>query len=274
MSFPSPARLFFAAILLTLTGCASLPNTTTVRTAAGRHECARSGTGAPTVVFEAGAGDGLETWAQVFPETGRFTTAFAYSRRGYGIGAPMLAHRDGATIVDELRTLLAAQNLKPPYILVGHSLGGLYMQLFAKLHPAEVAGVVLVDPTSSDQMERMKEERPGNYALLQTLVTVNALHTMSAEVRGMTETSRQWHAAGPFPRCPMILLSANRATAIDGTGFPAFIHRLHADLIAAWPGAEQRLVDSTHYIQREKPEFVIAAIHELVDRIRAEKPIP
>ena len=140
------------------------------------------------------------------------------------------------------------------------------MQLFAKLYPTEVAGVVLVDTTCPDQMARMKEERPGNYALLQTMVTVNALHTMSAEVRGMTETSRQWHAAGPFPRCPMILLTANRPTPIDGAGFLAFMHRLHAGLIGAWPGAEQRLVDSSHYIQRQRPDAVITAIRDVIAR--------
>lgn len=221
------------------------------------------------VVFEAGAGDGLETWVAVFPEVAKFTTAFAYSRRGYGVGVPVLVHRDGTSIVAELRALLAAQQLEPPYILVGHSLGGLYMQLFAKLHPNEVAGVVLVDPTSPDQMARMKEERHGNYALLQSMITLNALHTVSAEVRGMTATSQQWHEAGGFPQRPMILLSANRATAIDGADFPAFIQRLQASVVGAWPGAEQRFIESRHYIQRERPEAVIAAIREVFERALA-----
>lgn len=260
--------LLLTVAAATLCGCTSLPNTTTVQTAAGRHECARAGTGTPTVVFEAGAGDGMETWKQVFPEIAKSTTVFAYSRRGYGASAPVLAHRDGATIVGELRALLAAQDLKPPYILVGHSLGGLYMQLFAKLHPAEAAGVVLVDTTAPDQMARMKEERPGNYALLQTVMTVNVLHTMSSEVRNMTETSRQWHAAGPFPRRPMILLSASPAAAIDGAGFRGFMDRLHTELVSAWPGAERRIIDSGHYIQRERPAAVITAIREIIDRAK------
>jgi pimeloyl-ACP methyl ester carboxylesterase len=253
-------------VALVLSSCATLPHTTTVQTTAGRHECAQAGSGIPVVVFEAGAGDGLNTWASVFPEVAKFTTAFAYSRRGYGGGAPMLVHRDGASIVAELRTLLAARQLKPPYLLVGHSLGGLYMQLFAKLYPDEVAGVVLVDPTSPDQTARMKEERPANYALLQSMTTLNALHTVSAEVRGMTATSQQWHAAGGFPQRPMILLSANRAAALDGADFPAFIQRLQASVVSDWPGAEQRFIDSHHYIQRERPEVVIAAIREVFDR--------
>jgi pimeloyl-ACP methyl ester carboxylesterase len=264
--------LSLAGVAAIFCGCAGLPDTSTVQTPLGRHACAQAGGGVPTVVFEAGAGDGLETWAEVYPEVAKFTTAFAYSRRGYGASAPMIAHRDGATIVAELRALLAARNLKPPYVLVGHSLGGLYLQLFAKLHPGEVAGVVLVDSTVAHQMTRMKQERPGNYALLQTMVTVNALKTISAELRGLTETAQQWDAAGSFPRCPMILLSANRITPIDGAGFLAFMHQLHTELLATWPGAEQRLVDSTHYIQRERPEAVVAAIREVVDRARTGPP--
>jgi hypothetical protein len=126
--------------------------------------------------------------------------------------------------------------------------------------------VVLVDPTSPDQMARMKEERHANYAILQSMITLNALHTVSAEVRGMSATSQQWHAAGGFPQRPMILLSANRATAIDGAEFPAFIQRLQSSVVGAWPGAEQRFIDSRHYIQRERPEAVITAIREVFDR--------
>jgi pimeloyl-ACP methyl ester carboxylesterase len=266
-------RWLAATVLLTtLIGCTSLPNIRSVQTAAGRHDVAKAGTGTPPVIFEAGAGDGLDTWKQVFPEIAKQTTAFAYSRRGYGVGTPVLTHRDGATIVAELRALLAREGLQPPYILVGHSLGGLYMQLFAKLYPAEVAGVVLVDSTSPDQLARMKDERPGNYALMQSLITLNALHTMSAEVRGMTETSLQYHAAGPPPQCPMIMLSAKRGTAIDGAGFVEFIQRLQAEVVGAWPGAEQRFIDSRHYIQREQPEAVITAIRELL--VRAQNTTP
>lgn len=233
---------------------------------------AQAGTGGPVVVFEAGAGDGMESWAKVFPETATFTTAFAYSRRGYGFSLPVWSRRDGGTIVEELRGALAVRGLRPPYILVGHSIGGLYMQLFAKLHPEDVAGAVLVDTTHPDQLERMKSERPGNYALVQTAMKLNAAKTLGAEMRDLEETAREWHEAGSFPARPMILLSAGRANALDGAGFPEFMQRLHADIVAAWPGAERRVVDdSTHYIQRQRPEAVVGAIRELVDRFREEE---
>ena len=284
-AFPPPAARFIrpgchAAVLsvwlVLLAGCASLPDTATVQTARGEHSAVRAGTGSPTVIFEAGAGEKLDTWEKVFPVIAQDTTVFAYSRRGYGVGLPVLTKRDGATIVAELRALLAAEGLRPPYLLVGHSLGGLYLQLFAKMYPQEVAGAVLVDPTSPDQMARMQQEHAGSYALMQTMLAVSSLSTVTAEMRAMDETSRQWHAAGPFPRCPMILLSARRPTGPMGEDFLLFIQRMQAQVVAAWPGAEQRLVDSNHFIQQERPDVVIAAIREVLARGRPSRggPVP
>ena len=225
------------------------------------------GNGVPLVVFDAGAGAGesFHTWSKVLPSISQFTRTYAYTRRGYS-GVPVLSHRDGLTIVEELRSQLHALNLNPPYILVGHSLGGLYMQLFAKTHPDEVAGVVLVDTTHPDQLERMKTERPGNYRLVKSMMVLQGATTLGAEMRGTEETQKQWLAAGPLPPVPTILLSAQRDTAMNGHEFTAFFQQLHRELAAAWPGAELRMVDSDHFIQKHQPEAVVQAVRDVFDR--------
>src|SRR5262245_22200923 len=125
-----------------------LPNTQVIRLQDGRQvEFARLGTGGPAAVLEAGGGMRMTTWKKVFSEVAAFTTAVAYNRAGFGNSSPVEAPRNGPGIVRELRAFLRELGLRPPYVLVGHSLGGLYMQLFARLHPDEVAGLVLVDPT-------------------------------------------------------------------------------------------------------------------------------
>jgi len=224
-----------------------------------------AGSGSPTVIFEAGAGEKWDTWDQVLPEVSKLTRTFAYSRRGYE-GMPALSHRDAATIVEELRALLHEQHVDPPYLLVGHSLGGLYMQLFAKKYPDEVAGVVLVDTSHPDQVERMKAERRGNYFLAKTLGALNGASTVGAEMRAMAESQQQWHSAGPFPAVPMILLSATRNTAFNGDEFTLFFQQLHRELAASWPGAELRRVDSNHFIQRNRPDEVTRAIRDVLSR--------
>src|SRR5215467_11476206 len=125
-----------------------LPNTQMMRLQDGRQvEFARMGTGGPAVVLEAGGGLRMTTWKKVFPEIAAFTTVIAYNRAGFGRSGPAEAPRNGLTIVRELRTFLHDLGVRPPHVLVGHSLGGLYTQLFVRLHPDEVAGLVLVDPT-------------------------------------------------------------------------------------------------------------------------------
>ena len=97
------------------------------------------------MVFESGLGHGKRIWGPVFTGVTGFTRAIAYDRAGYGQSETSPEPRSGLQIVAELRAMLQTQGLKPPYVLVGHSLGGTYMKLFAKYHPEEVAGVVLVD---------------------------------------------------------------------------------------------------------------------------------
>ncbi|WP_286672160.1 alpha/beta fold hydrolase [Methylocystis iwaonis] len=80
------------------------------------------------------------------------TTVFAYNRPGIGASAPATTPRDGVTVVEELRATLRAKGIAPPYVLVGHSIGGLYVQLYARRHPNEVAGLGRFD--SSRAVER------------------------------------------------------------------------------------------------------------------------
>ena len=109
-----------------------------------------------TVVFENGSRAELQGWSGVISaldsqtsqsaaESTKSWSLFAYDRPGVGRSEPTDRPRDGRQIVADLRELLQQQDLKPPYLLVGHSLGGLYMQLFARLYPDEVQGLVLVD---------------------------------------------------------------------------------------------------------------------------------
>src|SRR5262245_28548614 len=122
--------------LILLAACGSrLP--ATVETVDGREvEIAAAGSGPITVVFEAGLGNDWTSWDDVASEVARHTQVFAYSRPGYGASSPATTPRDPQVIVEELRALLAAEGYAPPYVLVGHSIGGGYMELFAKAHPA------------------------------------------------------------------------------------------------------------------------------------------
>ena len=110
----------------------------------------KTGNGHPTVVFESGSGSPLETWVRVQPEVGKFTSTVSYDRAGNGLSPKGPTPRDGRQIALELHTMLHNANVQPPYILVGHSLGGPYIRVFAGMYPQEVTGMVLVDPTQEE----------------------------------------------------------------------------------------------------------------------------
>jgi pimeloyl-ACP methyl ester carboxylesterase len=104
------------------------------------------GKGGPTVVMEAGAGSPSLVWAQVAPEIAKTNRVITYDRAGLGWSDPSPKPRTAENIVAELHTLLAKSGEKPPYVLVGHSMGGVYMRMYAHKYPNEVKGIVLVDP--------------------------------------------------------------------------------------------------------------------------------
>ncbi len=111
------------------------------------------GTGEPTVVFDTGLTDETSAWALVQPTVARKTRTCSYDRAGVGFSDPGSRPGSSANIVDDLHRLLSAAAIKPPYLLVGHSYGGMNIKLFASTYPSEVIGMVFVDPSHEDQSE-------------------------------------------------------------------------------------------------------------------------
>lgn len=123
-----------------------------------------TGSGAPVVVLEAGIAATSLSWALVQPLLAERTTVVSYDRAGLGWSGPARTARTPSEIAVELRTALRAAGLEGPYVLAGHSFGGLVVQRFATLYRADVLGLVLVDalaaaewcPVSTEQRRRLE----------------------------------------------------------------------------------------------------------------------
>src|ERR1700690_3455652 len=115
------------------------------------------GSGSPTVVLEAGLGDQIRAWAFVQPKISAWVLTRSYDRAGLGFSDPSGRPGTSANAVADPHNLISAAAIKPPYILVGHSLGGMYVRLYADRYPADVAGLVLVDPVSEEQGRRFSQ---------------------------------------------------------------------------------------------------------------------
>jgi len=114
------------------------------------------GAGPRTVLFEAGGSDWSDTWALVQPALAARARACAYDRAGLGHSDPARLPRTPFAIAEDLHALIAAAKLSTPLVLVGHSLGGFDVKLYAALYPEDVAGLVLVDPAEDRSDERTR----------------------------------------------------------------------------------------------------------------------
>jgi pimeloyl-ACP methyl ester carboxylesterase len=265
--------LRFAALilLLFLSGCAGLPGAQTRLIGAQPLEfVAHSSPGAgPPVVFENGLGARMEWWRNVLPGIEAEVTYFAYNRPGYGNSAAASTPRDGAHVVDELRAALMSQGLSPPYVLVGHSMGGLYMQLFARKYPMEVAALILVDSTHPRQLQgagAMKNQSLWVRSAAKILIT----GTAKQELDLLTQTGDQVLALPTLSDTPVFVLSAAQVMK-ETTDAARFANEQRVDIARLYPGARQIWVDSGHAIPLEKPAAVVDAIRAALVEVKANR---
>ncbi len=117
-----------------------------IETGSHRLHLLEMGEGSPTVIFESGLMSTVLSWRNIQPEIAKTTRAVCYDRAALGWSDAGPGPRDASRITGELHALLERTRIPPPYVLVGHSFGGLTTRLFAARYPDEVAGLVLLDP--------------------------------------------------------------------------------------------------------------------------------
>jgi pimeloyl-ACP methyl ester carboxylesterase len=228
-----------------------------------------SGEGSPTVILDAGAGDTLETWDWVAPDVQRFTRVCAYDRAGLGRSAPGPLPRTSERIVEELRALLVRARVPGPYVLVGHSFGGLNVRLYAARHPELVAGIVLVDATPEDFPEAVTALRARSETEKLRTALGLAPAALRSELDAMPESAAAVRAAPPT-NVPVIALTS--ALGDEAPSERTLWADLQRRLAQSFPHGHQVIADrSGHYIQFDQPELVVAAIRELVDSARTAR---
>ena len=253
-----------------LSGRASLPNSTTEEINNRHIEFALTQHNTIPVVFENGLGGRIELWKKVLPEISKDTTTFVYNRPGYGKSDPVSTPRDGSHVVDELRSLLRSKGLNPPYILVGHSLGGLYMQFFARCYPDEITALILVDSTHPAQLK--DRGSPKNWPVWFRLAYYVATSSVEKEEMNAINTTGERALSLPsFTGKPVIVLSASQPMK-EKSELADDANEKRKDIARLYPGSKQIWVDSGHGIPLEKPESVISAIREVLPIKQSNSP--
>jgi len=160
-----------------------------------------TGQGNPTVILESGGGVVSYTWDQVQTEVAKFAKVCSYDRAGYGLSETGPKPRTARQIAVELHTLLRNADIPGPYVLVGHSIGGLNIRMFTELYPDEVAGLVFVDSSTEDQNDRMPAEMKPIVEKQKKLLSLLGIGSNIGVVRLFTWLSPQkppeWAAVSP-----------------------------------------------------------------------------
>lgn len=170
-----------------------------------------TGSGSPTVVLQPGAGEMSSNLGWIAPAVARDTRVCVYDRAGRGWSEPADTAQDGTQIATDLHTLLQRGHVPGPYVLAGHSFGGLYVLTFADRYPDEVAGMVLVDATDTAAAVKAGTATPSNAGSYDAMGRVSALASVSARL-GLLRLYAPLEASGLPPRSQQEV-SANIATA-------------------------------------------------------------
>jgi pimeloyl-ACP methyl ester carboxylesterase len=263
-----------------------------------------AGTGSPAVILDSGLGDSYLVWRKVQPQIAGFTQVCSYDRAGLGYSEAGPHPRTSRDIAEELHTLLHNAKIPAAYILVGHSMGGFDVRLYASLYRSEVAGMVLVDASHSDQKKRFPPavndldagwirqaeflEFAMPFGITRLLgfcgsdaevraasCNFHAAREGVAELKAFRESADQTASAGSLGGIPLAVLSHDPDKPQPG---------LPEDLVKpindAWQQMQEELAhlsaksiheiakNSGHYIQIDRPDVVIDAVRKIVDEAR------
>jgi pimeloyl-ACP methyl ester carboxylesterase len=187
-----------------------LPAIRALQTRSGRLSYMLSGAGAPAVVLFTGAGMSLQGWQPLYPEIEKLGRVFGWNRFGMqGSDAPR-ERQTGARVLGALRELLGYAALAPPYVLVAHSLGGLFANLYARLYPEEVAGVLFLEATHPDDHAMLKKHETQLVRTLGKMLTLPQAFlrgNVHGELACVEDTVREIECAGEFPDIPVRVIT-------------------------------------------------------------------
>lgn len=228
----------------------------------------------PTLVLINGAGGPMEGWFRLFPDITQAGTVFAYDRPGVGGSSPPVSAQTGVQVVETLRDLLKTAGLAPPYLLVAHSFGGLHANLFTRQHPEEVAGLVLIEPTTPEDVTALKPLQSGAQRWVNGLLNRLSPSNPDGEVAHELETVRQLAAAAPFPDVPLAVIVGGKAPK-DWQARPEAqtLRRQHLEALSRLSpqGSLILAARSGHFPQISEPIAVLETIATLAARLATNR---
>lgn len=235
-----------------------------------------SGEGQPVVIIEAGLGSGYDAYDTLHTEISKLTRVLSYDRPGMGDSERSPKPRTLPVYVEELRALLDAEDIRPPYILVGHSMGGWIMRYFTDKYPGEVAGLVLIDCTPEEWLDYFRSNHTDEeIASFNKVIDPDQYDGVTREEWEQLENNIALIRGGRIsPGIPTRMITS--------TLFTDFHTKMgyHAEDMKVWARMQAEMMDgvldarqvvtekSPHSIQQTEPELIIDSVRELIEIYR------
>jgi pimeloyl-ACP methyl ester carboxylesterase len=221
----------------------------------------------PAVILESGISDGgtKSGWDAVQKEVKGFTRICLYDRAGLGQSEYGPGPRNTLQIANELHALLESAQIAPPYILVGHSMGGLHIRTYAMLYPEDIAGMVFIDPTPKELVDTLSAEAHEN------LIAAGAPQGVLDETgQGLNESIPTFKSLPALPDVPVVVITSSY-TGEGGVDMSQWeelkgYHQNLSDEVS--DGTHVVATQSGHYIQIDEPDLVIDAIQVIFDKVK------
>lgn len=237
------------------------------------------GNGNLTIILESGLGDGLKSLNIIQKGIAGFTRVISYDRAGIGKSDISPLPCTYENMVKQLKLMLTAEQIPPPYILVGISMGGNIIRLFTNTYPEDVVGLVLVDASHEDFLDKIKENRTEE-ELYKIDSIVNNLFSQESEIiKDEWEAYKKGRELMKNVEIPTDIPIRVITSAKYEGNFKEFIPEekviwldLHSEWVLNNPHAKHIVTDkSGHAIYREEPQLVISSIKEIIDEIKTIK---
>lgn len=253
-------------VMVTLVGavaCTTPPRTSDLSQASEQHVTYRVlGSGKPVVVLLSGLGFGMETFAGVADEIAKSATVVVYDRAGYGGSGPAVGRRDAAAAERELSALLERTGIAGPYVLAGHSLGGLFAEYFAAKHPDQVAALILEESRPAGFASRCVAAGLSMCSPLPSMMK-DASQGAREEVLALTETEAQVRATAPLTGIPVLVLS--RPASSDAATFAGQWSIAQVELARRYLGSVHLVATGGgHDIHNSQRDWYLKSVQEFL----------
>ncbi|MBL0882252.1 MAG: alpha/beta hydrolase [Chitinophagaceae bacterium] len=276
--------VLLALPIITLISCkkSEIPNTTIKKSIVQINQKATEVSYAEgelgTIVYVSGYNSEIDNWKYMYNmQDGRYGF-FTYNRPGVGNSANVIGSRNAMVITKELKEVLEAVHAKPPYILVGHSMGGIYARLFYHQYPSLVKGIVLVDATHERQLDSLMTMIPtdkrNEFSIILEEQLKQALSVMpegSVKEEFRANFKDNYAIIKNYPRIttlPIAVLTSIKPSAEEPAPIKAIVEALHQEWAVAagskgWFSATSK---SGHYIQLDEPKLVRSGIEWVLNQ--------